>query len=135
MLSVITRIIVFLIISIFMLSGCSSFQNNDNIETHETENPNAEAVLQLDSEADIFQLDGVIYQTNIDWIDELTLTPGDEISVIKSQEQDATAFENNTANNLPVGTKIYEPKENIDENVLLVELDGEIVNYYAIVEG
>lgn len=131
----ITRIIVFLIISVFMLSGCSSFQNNDNIETHETENPNAEAVLQLDSEADIFQLDGVIYQTNIDWIDELTLTPGDEISVIKSQEQDATAFENNTANNLPVGTKIYEPKENIDENVLLVELDGEIVNYYAIVEG
>lgn len=131
----ITRIIVFLIISVFMLSGCSSFQNNDNIETHETENPNAEAVLQLDSEADIFQLDGVIYQTNIDWIDELTLTTGDEISVIKSQEQDATAFENNTANNLPVGTKIYEPKENIDENVLLVELDGEIVNYYAIVEG
>lgn len=131
----INRVITIFIISTFILSGCSSFQNNDNIETHETENPTAEEVLQLDSEADIFQLDGVIYQTNIDWVDDLTLTKGKEVSVIKSQEQDATAFENNTANKLPGGTKIYKPKEKIDENVLLVELDGEFMNYYAIVEG
>ncbi len=131
----INRVISMFIISTFTLSGCASFQNNDHIETHETDNPNAEEVLQLDSEADIFQLDGVIYKTNIDWVDELTLTKGEGVSVIKSQKQNATAFENNTANNLPIGTKIYEPQEKIDHNILLVELDGEIMSYYAIVEG
>lgn len=75
----INRVITMFIISTFILSGCSSFQNNDNIKTHETENPTAEEVLQLDSEADIFQLDGVIYQTNIDWVNDLTLTKGKKL--------------------------------------------------------
>jgi len=34
----------------------------------------AEEVLTLDSDADIFQYDGVIYKTNIAWVEELTLT-------------------------------------------------------------
>lgn len=35
--------------------GCSNSSDKGKVEVHETENPNAEEVLKLDSKADIFQ--------------------------------------------------------------------------------
>lgn len=65
--------------------GCSNSLNTEKIEVHETKNPDAEEVLTLDPEADIFQLDGVIYKTGIDWVEELTLTKGEQVGEIKKE--------------------------------------------------
>lgn len=46
----------------------------------------------------------------------------------------AGCFEDEMSNKLPVGVKIFTTKEK-DEMFLVVESDGEILKYYAIIEG
>jgi hypothetical protein len=94
---------------------------------------NAEEVLRLDPNADIFQYEGVIYKTKIDWVEELSLTKDVEIGEIKTKNDTNTNFKDEMANKLPVGAKIFSAKERGD--ILIVELEGEILKYLAIVEG
>lgn len=120
---------------LFIASGCSNLSDRGKIEVHTTENPNAEEVLNLDPEADIFQFNGVIYQTRIDWVEELNLVKDEEIGEIKTKNETNTNFEDGMSNKLPVGAKIFSVKEKIGGPILLVELEGEIYKYYGIVEG
>ena len=115
--------------------GCSNSSNTGKIEVHTTENPDAKEILTLDPEADIFQFDGVIYQTGIDWVDELTLTKGEQVGEIKKTRNDTdTNFENEMSNKLPVGAKIFSTIEK-EGPILLVESEGEILKYLALLEG
>nr|WP_285841686.1 hypothetical protein [Psychrobacillus sp. MER TA 171] len=114
--------------------GCSNSLNTEKIEVHETKNPDAEEVLTLDPEADIFQLDGVIYKTKIDWVEELTLTKGEQVGEIKIRNDSDTDFEDEMSNKLPVGSNIFSTIEK-EGPILLVELEGELLKYYALVEG
>jgi hypothetical protein len=93
----------------------------------------AEEVLKLDPDADIFQYDGVIYKTNIDWVQELSLTKDVQIGEIKSRIDANTDFKDGMSNKLPVGAKIFSTKERGD--ILIVEFEGKILKYLAIVEG
>ena len=51
----------------------------------------------------------------------------------KTRNKKDTNFKNEVSNILPVGTKIYSAKERDD--ILVVEIDGVIRKYLAIVEG
>ncbi|WP_342509666.1 hypothetical protein [Sporosarcina sp. FSL K6-2383] len=127
----------FLGLAIFVLLiavGCSNSLDGGKEKVHKTENPNAEEVLTLDPEADIFQFDGVIYQTGIDWVEELTLTKGEQVGEIETRNDTDTNFENKMSNKLPLGAKIFSTIEK-EGPILLVESEGEILKYYAIVEG
>ncbi|MGD6854018.1 hypothetical protein ACQCVO_02990 [Bacillus infantis] len=93
----------------------------------------AEEVLRLDPDADIFQYDAVIYQTNIDWVDELSLTKDAQIGEIQSRNENDTDFEDAMSNKLPVGARIFSARER--EDILLVESKGKVLKYLAIVEG
>ena len=117
----------FVIGAIILLNGCSvgGEVTVDSID--------AEEILRLDSTADIFQYEGVIYKTNIDWVEELTLTKGTQIGEIKKVSKEGTDFKDWMSNKLPVGSKIFSAKERGD--ILLVEANGVIVKYLAIVEG
>lgn len=117
----------FVIGAIILLNGCSvgGEVRVDSID--------AEEILRLDSTADIFQYEGVIYKTNIDWVEELTLTKGTQIGEIKKVSKEGTDFKDWMSNKLPVGSKIFSAKERGD--ILLVEANGVIVKYLAIVEG
>lgn len=108
---------------------------NLNLETTtiSSGNINAEEALTLDSDADIFQYEGVIYKTNIDWVEGLSLTKDIQISEIKTKNDVNTDFKDGMSNKLPVGAKIFTTKERGD--VLIVEYEGEIKKYLAIVEG
>jgi hypothetical protein len=120
----------------FTIIGCSNEEQRTTGSTETTEtfdSIDAEEVLRLDSDADIFQYDGVIYKTNIDWVEDLTLTKGSQIGEIKTRNKNATNFKNEESNILPVGTKIFSAKERGD--ILVVEIDGELRKYLAIVEG
>ena len=87
----------------------------------------------MDPDADIFQYDGVIYETNIDWVEELDLTKDIQIGEIKTRNDTNTDFKDEMANKLPVGAKIFSAKER--EDILIVESRSEILKYLAIIEG
>ncbi|MED4701732.1 hypothetical protein P9436_22100 [Lysinibacillus capsici] len=116
-------------LALFMITGCN-IQGGTTIVS--IDSIDAEEVLTLDSDADIFQYDGVIYKTNIDWVEELSLTKDVQIGEIKKNDAN-TDFRDEMSNKLPVGTKIFSTKERGD--ILIVESEGEIKKYLAIVEG
>ena len=113
-----------------MITGCS---NGGETTKLSSDSINAGEVLRLDPAADIFQYDGVIYKTNIDWVEELSLTKDVQIGEIKTKNDTNTDFKDEMANKLPVGAKIFSAKERGD--ILIVEVEGEILKYLAIVEG
>lgn len=118
---------------LLIFAGCSSNNDQTEVSIHETKNPDAEEILTLDPHANIFQYEEVIYQTHIDWVDELSVTKAEQIGEINIQNETNTTYVNNMANKLRVGTKIFSVKERSD--ILIVETDGEVLKYLAIVEG
>ena len=122
-------------IILLTVAGCSNLPGLASTEVYTTGHPDAEEVLALYHDADIFQFDGVIYLTGIDWVEELTLTKGEQVGEIKSRNTEDTNFENGMSNKLPVGAKIYSTEENEGLMLLLVESEGKILKYYALVEG
>ncbi|WP_246880103.1 hypothetical protein [Bacillus suaedae] len=115
---------------LFMITGCSNGGETTKVTIDSID---AEEVITLDPDADIFQYDGLIYKTNIDWVEELSLTKDVKIGEIKTKNDTNTDFKDEMANKLPVGAKIFSAKERGD--ILIVELEGEILKYLAIVEG
>lgn len=122
-----------IIFSFFVITGCTNSLEKGTELRVETENPDAKEILTLDPDADILQFNNIIYQTNIDWVEELTLTKDKQIGEIKRKNETDTHFENEMANKLPVGAKIFTTKE--DDMCLIVEAEGKTYTYYAIVEG
>lgn len=117
--------------------GCSNPSDTDISEVHTTGNPDAEEILTLEPEADIFQFEGIIYQAGIDWVEELTLTKDKQVGEITTRNELNTNFENNMANKLPVGAKIFSIKESgeVGGPILLVESEGKLFKYLGLVEG
>lgn len=73
---------VLIALSLIIINGCS---NEGETTTVTIDSIDAEEVLTLDSDADIFQYEGVIYKTNIDWVEELSLTKDVQIGEIKKK--------------------------------------------------
>ncbi|MGE7024481.1 hypothetical protein [Solibacillus cecembensis] len=113
-------------IALFIITGCST-------TTVTIDRIDAEEVLSLNSDADIFQYKGVIYKTNIDWVEELSLTKDIQIGEIKMKNDENPDFKDEMSNKLPIGARIFSTKERGD--ILIVEAEGEIKKYLAIVEG
>ncbi|PIC85862.1 hypothetical protein CSV72_11655 [Sporosarcina sp. P20a] len=74
-------------------------------------------VLELNPDADIFEFDGSVYKTDVDWIEEEELSKVEQIGEISE----------GMANKLPVGAKIFSLKERRD--ILIVEYDGKEKRY------
>ncbi|MBT2641880.1 hypothetical protein J7I80_06565 [Bacillus sp. ISL-41] len=121
---------VLLALALFSITGCSNGGETTRVSIDRVD---AEEVLKLDPNADIFQYDGVIYKTNIDWVEELSLTKDVQIGEIKTINDANADFKDEMANKLPVGAKVFSAKERGD--ILIVEFEGEILKYLAIVEG
>ncbi|MFF2450289.1 hypothetical protein ACFVSW_24905 [Neobacillus sp. NPDC058068] len=120
-----------MVVSLFYLSGCIDSETKTSVSKH----PDAEEVLRLDENANIFQWEGLIYKTDIDWINELELTKKELVGEITKlfTNEDTKSFKNGMANKLPIGTKIYSTNEN--EGILIVEYNSEEKYYLAMVEG
>ncbi|MEH7237825.1 hypothetical protein [Bacillus sp. JJ1562] len=88
----------------------------------------------LDNEnADIFQLDGIVYSNahDVDWVQELDYTVGEQVGEINTHSERAFRFSDGTASILPIGTKIYET----DTPVYIANVDGQEVPYLKMIEG
>jgi hypothetical protein len=118
------------IVSMFYITGCVGSETKTSVSKH----PDAEEVLRLDRNANIFQWEGLIYQTDIDWVNELELTKKESVGEITElfTNEDTKSFKNGMANKLPLGAKIYSTDEN---GILIVEYNGEEKRYLALVEG
>lgn len=128
------RLLILLLINLILIfTGCSLINDHDEEVVYETNNPDAEEVLALEPNANIFQYDNIIYKTHIDWVDELDVTKDEQIGAIKEINKEETNFKNEMSNNLPVGAKIFSAKERGD--VLIVEYEDITLKYLAIVEG
>ena len=131
----VSRLFFALVVLILLTAvGCSKSLDKGETEVHTTGNPDAEEILTLDPEADIFQFEGVIYKTGIDWVDELSLTKDKQVGEIKMRNDRDTSFEDEMANKLPVGAKIFSTMEK-EGPILLVESEGKVLKYYGLVEG
>lgn len=95
--------------------------------------PTAEEILHMEESANILQLNGTVYQTGMDWLNEEDVTRKEKIGQIKNSSTEGQAFEDGTATHLPVGTSIYSVNEN--ESILLAEVDGEFIRYAILAEG
>ena len=105
-----TFLIILLIPSI--LIGCSGIPGKNEGGTL-----SKKQVLKLYPDADIFEFDGKVYKTGIDWMEEEDLTKGEQIGEISE----------GMANKLPNGAKIFAPEERRD--ILIVEYDGKEKRY------
>ena len=119
-----------IVLALFLITGCNIQEGTTTVTIDSID---AKEVLTLDSNSDIFQYKGVIYKTNIDWVEELSLTKDVQVGEIKTKNDTNTNFKDEMSNKLPVGAKIFSNKERGD--ILIVESDGEIKKYLAIVEG
>ncbi|KAB2331585.1 hypothetical protein F7731_18605 [Cytobacillus depressus] len=121
---------VWIILTLLTITGCSNVEETTKVTIDSID---AEEVLTLDPDADIFQYDGVIYKTNIDWVEEIPLRKDVQVGKIKTRNDVNTDFKDEMSNKLPVGAKIFSAKERGD--ILIVESEGENLKYLAIVEG
>ena len=58
-----------LLVSVLLIA-CGNESGDSNIAVDSTENPDAEEILNLDPEADIFQFNDVNYTADIDLVEE-----------------------------------------------------------------
>ncbi|WP_051348754.1 hypothetical protein [Peribacillus kribbensis] len=121
----------FLLGSVFYLSGCTDIHSKPAEITVTSKKPDADEVLRLNKHADIFQWDGTIYAIGVEWVNKLQLTKKVLIGEISQTSQQS--FKDGTANTLPAGTKIYSAEERND--VLIVDYDGNLKYYLAQAEG
>lgn len=121
------------ILSILMLLSACSNEFTTPTTTHSTSNPDAEEVFRLYENPDVIQWEGLVYVAGVEWVEELELTPEDEIGRTTKQTNEADEFTDGAANLLPLGTPLYSAQER--GGVLLVESNGEWVAYLALVEG
>lgn len=100
----------------------------------------AKDVIKRNSEADIFQFNGFIYNniTVVKWFEEEKekYIKHTLLGETKKQSTSSFGFKDWTATKLPVGTKIYSTSENeSDLGVLIVEHDDEVFYYMKLLEG
>lgn len=127
-------LIIFLSGIFIFLAGCG-INNKTNLNKSVSEAPSAEEELKENKDADIFMLNDTVYKTNIEWVDELSLTKNKEIGEIESNYtfDSNDSFKNKMATKLPIGSKIFSTNERKD--VLIVESKGIEKKYYALTEG
>lgn len=125
-------LVIFLSGIFIVLAGCG-IDNKTTI--NKSEAPSTEEVLTEDQDADIFLLNNTVYQTNIGWVNKLSLTKNKEIGEIESNYTLGSndSFKNKMATKLPIGSKIFSTNERKD--VLIVESEGIEKKYYALTEG
>ncbi|MGF2614660.1 hypothetical protein FZC84_17430 [Rossellomorea vietnamensis] len=119
----------FLIVVITLLvTGCSSAA---------TDNPTAKDILDDNRDADIIKMDDLIYSRSSGIENESS--KGEKIGEIKKKTTNTLWFGHLYASKLTKGTEVFTTKEEGESGetpfVILVEIDGELYDYHALLEG
>ncbi|MFD2655998.1 hypothetical protein [Gracilibacillus thailandensis] len=122
--------ILFLIVILLVSANSSSISN-----------PNARNILSENPDADIIQWDGVVYQnvTDREWL-RTGYQTGEVIGEIVKQTDRQWFYRDRFATKLEKGTILYANKSSDYQSseflsTILVEKDGQLLVYQALVEG
>jgi hypothetical protein len=98
-----------------------------------TELPTVDELLESNPNADLFILNGIIYNNaqNIEWVNKLELEIGSEVAEIKQQSTNPQELKDYAATILPVGTKIYEPTD-FRGPVYIAVVNGTEIRYFGL---
>jgi len=121
------KILVYSFLFVLVLTGCSSVIPG---------NPTSKSILKEDPQADILQIDQLIY---IKASDQESLKKGDfikedKIGEIKKTTASTLFFKDFYATKLPVGSEIFATNDH-DTYTIIIEIDGQQILYKALVEG
>ena len=124
------RVIFIMLIMISLLTACSDGTIG---------NPTAKEILRDEPDADILQYEGLIYQKIVDdnFLPNIKdLVKYEELGEIKKTKDSYWGFNDLNASKLPVGTKVFSTNEGEETNYhLIIELDGEDIHYFVLLEG
>ncbi|CAG9622946.1 hypothetical protein [Sutcliffiella rhizosphaerae] len=123
-------IVSFLVLLAFILSFYNSINNG---------NPTARDVIKKYPEADIIQMNGVVY-SKVTHLDSTSYQIGSKIGEIKKQTNNSILYRDMYASKLRVGTAIFQAEgETVDQDfiplLIFAELEGTFSVYQALIEG
>lgn len=121
--------ILVLVCSIIYLSGCTDHAQTVNVSSP----PNAKEILEMDKAADILQWNDAIFETGIEWVNELELKEDHKLGEITFHADKPSDFKNGSANYLSVGSEVYSVKDRND--ILIIKDNNEIKRYLLLSEG
>ena len=121
------KVLVYSFLFLLVLTGCSSVVPN---------NPTAKTILKENAQADILQIDHLIYikATDQEFLEKNNFIKGDKIGEIKKTTTSTLFFKDFCATKLPVGSEIFATNDH-DTYTIIVEIDGKQIVYTALVEG
>lgn len=109
------------------------YTNNNVVTVTISRPPDAAETLTFNPHADILQWDDAIYQTDIDWVDVISLVAHEQLGEITFEASRAEDFKNGAANTLPLGAKIYSVHDRQD--ILIVTYHNVMKRYLRNSEG
>ncbi|MFB7156257.1 hypothetical protein [Lysinibacillus sp. NPDC056232] len=121
------KILVYSFLFLLVLTGCSSVIPG---------NPTAKTILKENAQADILQIDELIYIKAADQesLKKDAFIKEDKIGEIKKTTTSTLFFKDFCATKLPVGSEIFATNDH-DTYTIIVEIEGKQLLYTALVEG
>lgn len=125
------KLLQFMVITgiLVVLAGCSGLDSG---------NPTAKDILKEDNSADIIQVGDLVYSKGSPQ-SASELIKGMKIGEIKKRTTSTLFFQNFYASQLPEGTEVFSSNGDYNREdtiyILVVELDGELIEYHALLEG
>ncbi|MDF2944610.1 MAG: hypothetical protein K0S01_3468 [Herbinix sp.] len=123
------------IIVVILITGIIIFATRDfNLTNNTANNDNPEVLYKRDNSIDLLVYNDTAYvnATDIYWVSELELKSDIKLGEIKRTNV-TKKFKDFDATVLEVGTEVYSVLGRGD--FVLVNIDGTLVSYYALVEG
>ncbi|MCL1701035.1 hypothetical protein [Lysinibacillus sp. Bpr_S20] len=121
------KVLVYSFLFLLVLAGCS---------TAIPGNPTSKTILKENSQADILQMDQLIYikASNQESLKKGDFIKEDKIGEIKKTTTSTLFFKDFYATKLPVGSEIFATNDH-DTYTIIAVIDGKQILYTALVEG
>jgi len=115
---------------IVVLVGCT---NEETVITDTSQHDDPDYLFMNSPDIDmiVYEVSAYVNASDVDWVATQALEKGDEIGLI----QDTYTVDTKdllTSTKLPKGTIVYESEK---DNIILVDIDGEVIPYLQWIEG
>ncbi|ODP26011.1 hypothetical protein PTI45_04647 [Paenibacillus nuruki] len=122
-----------LFVFLVLMVGCQDVNSGTHISRSSVEGV-ASHILSQNPDADLFVFEERIYLKK-DNVDTSNITRGEIAGEIESNLSPSLTFENLSATNIPINTKIYKLKNENSLDRLIADVDGKVILYQVAVEG
>lgn len=122
-----------LFVVLVLMVGCQDVNSGTHISRSSVEGV-ASYILSQNPDADFFVFEERIYLKK-DNVDTSNIRRGEIAGKIESNLSPNLTFENLSATNIPINTKIYKLKNENSLDRLIADVDGQVILYQVAIEG